>query len=60
MSIVLLLISCSLGVATLFAAAFLWSVRTGQFDDLDGDSVRLLVNQTDAKNSNDIPSNPHE
>jgi len=45
-SIVLLLISCSLGVAVLFAAAFLWSVRTGQFDDLDSDSVRILSNPT--------------
>ncbi len=25
-------------------AAFLWSVRSGQFDDLDGEARRILVN----------------
>lgn len=24
-------------------AAFLWSVRTGQFDDPDGDATRILI-----------------
>ena len=43
MSVILILILCSLGVAALFAAAFLWSVKSGQFDDPDGNAVRILV-----------------
>ncbi|MPZ59185.1 MAG: cbb3-type cytochrome oxidase assembly protein CcoS [Rhizobiales bacterium] len=30
----------ALGLSGLFA--FLWSVRTGQYDDLDGAAVRIL------------------
>ena len=57
MAIILLLIVCSLGVASLFAAAFLWSVKNGQYDDLDSDAVRILVNnETTSDNPN---SNSH-
>lgn len=42
MEIIYLLISVSLLVALIFLGAFLWSVRSGQFDDSYGSSVRLL------------------
>ena len=31
-------------------AAFLWSLRSGQFDDLDGAAVRILIDEEDGGN----------
>lgn len=36
----LILLSLTLGVCGL--AAFLWSLRTGQYDDMDGAASRIL------------------
>lgn len=33
-------------------ATFFWSVKAGQFDDLDGDSMRILIDE------DELP--PHE
>ena len=54
-SVILILIVCSLSVAAVFAVAFLWSVKTGQFDDPDANAVRILIDHTDLKKS-DITS----
>ena len=43
MDILLLLIPLSLVLVALIGAAFLWSVRSGQFDDLDGPAHRILA-----------------
>jgi cbb3-type cytochrome oxidase maturation protein len=32
----------ALGLGLLGLAAFLWSLRTGQYDDLEGAAVRIL------------------
>lgn len=53
MSVILILIVCSLSVAALFAAAFLWSVKTGQFDDPDANAVRILVDGAEPKRKSD-------
>ncbi len=37
-------IALILGLTGLFA--FLWSVKSGQFDDPDGDSVRILMDDS--------------
>ena len=42
MDILYLLIPLSVVLALLIGAAFLWSVRSGQFDDLEGPSHRIL------------------
>ncbi len=42
MSVIFLLITASTLVAGLFLAAFLWAVRTGQFDDDRSPAVRML------------------
>ncbi len=42
MEIIYLLISVSLLVALIFLGAFIWSVKSGQFDDTYGSSVRFL------------------
>lgn len=49
MSVVLVLIFFSLLVASGFLTAFLWAVRTGQYDDRYTPSVRILLdNDTDS------------
>ena len=42
MSVIVVLIGVSVLVAGGFLAAFLWAVRTGQFDDKYTPSVRML------------------
>ena len=43
---ILIPVALSLGGAGL--AAFLWSVRSGQFDDLDGAALRILEDEDGA------------
>lgn len=42
MSIIFLLIAASTVVAVIFLAAFVWAMRTGQFDDDRSPAVRIL------------------
>jgi cbb3-type cytochrome oxidase maturation protein len=42
MSSLLLLIPIALGLGLLGLGAFLWAMRNGQFDDLDGAANRIL------------------
>jgi cbb3-type cytochrome oxidase maturation protein len=42
---VLIAIGIIMGVAGL--GAFLWSLRTGQYEDMDGAAVRILDDQDD-------------
>lgn len=42
MLIIILLISISLTIAIAFLIAFVWGMRSGQFDDPYGPSVRML------------------
>jgi len=43
MSALLFLIPIALFLGGLGLAAFLWSMKTGQFDDLDGAAQRILI-----------------
>lgn len=43
MSVMVVLISASMIVAIGFLAAFLWAVRSGQYDDSYTPSVRILM-----------------
>ncbi len=54
MDVIILLIIASLLVALLFLAAFMWAVRTGQYDDSYTPSVRMLFDNEvrDKKNNN--------
>ena len=45
MTIIFLLIGISLLVALAFLAAFLWAVRSGQYDDDYTPSVRMLFEE---------------
>jgi cbb3-type cytochrome oxidase maturation protein len=42
MTSLLLLIPCALFLGLVGLAAFLWALRSGQFDDLDGAASRIL------------------
>jgi cbb3-type cytochrome oxidase maturation protein len=44
MNALVFLIPAALLLGGFGLAAFLWSVRNGQFDDLDGAAQRILVN----------------
>jgi cbb3-type cytochrome oxidase maturation protein len=37
------LIPVALGLGLLGLAAFFWSLKSGQFDDLDGAALRILI-----------------
>lgn len=42
MTNLLILIPCALFLGALGLAAFMWSLRSGQYDDLDGAAARIL------------------
>lgn len=43
----LILIPLALGIGLLGLAAFFWSLRQGQFDDLDGAALRIFIEEGD-------------
>lgn len=49
MNVILILIVMSLGIAVFFLAGFIWSVRSGQFDDTCTPSMRVLADEERAK-----------
>jgi cbb3-type cytochrome oxidase maturation protein len=49
MSVIVVLIGFSIVVAFGFLAAFLWAVRSGQYDDDVSPSVRILYDNEDDK-----------
>lgn len=54
MTIIVVLVIVSLMLAGGFLIAFLWAVKTGQFDDTYTPSVRILL---DKKNEKDLKKN---
>lgn len=51
MSIVYVLLPVALLLAIAGVIAFIWSVRRGQFDDLDTPALRILHDDVDAPSS---------
>ncbi|MCB1773085.1 MAG: cbb3-type cytochrome oxidase assembly protein CcoS [Gammaproteobacteria bacterium] len=47
MTILYLLIPLAVGLMIVAAAFFLWTVRTGQYDDLEGPAHRILMDDDD-------------
>lgn len=43
------LLPIALGLGLLGLVAFFWSVRSGQFEDLDGASMRILIDDEEEK-----------
>ncbi len=42
MSVIIILLAASIGVAAVFLIAFLWSVKSGQFEDEYSPASRIL------------------
>jgi cbb3-type cytochrome oxidase maturation protein len=42
MNVLVYLVPMALGLGLIGLAAFLWSLRSGQYDDLEGAGVRVL------------------
>lgn len=42
-----LLIPLALGLGLCALAAFFWALRSGQFDDMDGAALRILIEEED-------------
>jgi cbb3-type cytochrome oxidase maturation protein len=53
MSAILFLIPISVAIAATFLAAFIWAVRSGQFEDTCTPSMRVLTDDR-----NESPKNP--
>ena len=43
-----LLIPAALGLGLIGLIAFLWALRSGQFDDMDGAALRILIDDEEA------------
>jgi cbb3-type cytochrome oxidase maturation protein len=41
------LIPIALGMGALGLAAFMWSMKNGQYDDMDGAATRILIEDED-------------
>lgn len=52
MSVLIFLIPVALFLGGLGLAAFIWSMKSGQYDDLDGAAMRILIEE-DEESEND-------
>ena len=52
MSVIVLLLIARISVAALFLAAFIWSVKKGQFDDDYAPPLRMLFDYKPADDTN--------
>lgn len=58
MNALVFLIPIALFLGMLGLAAFLWTLRSGQFDDLDGAAERILFEDEEDTSSVDATSSP--
>lgn len=47
MNVLMYLVPIALGLGALGLAAFFWSLKSGQYDDLDGAANRILIDEDD-------------
>lgn len=60
MDILYLLIPMSVVLVMLIVAAFLWAIRSGQFEDLEGPAHRILLDDDDQPWQGDAESKAAE
>ena len=62
MTALLILIPVALFLGALGLAAFLWSMKSGQFDDLDGAAARILNDEEvgDDRSADNVPAGKDE
>lgn len=51
MSILIYLIPIALVLGLIGLGAFIWSLKSGQYDDLDGAAQRILLDDENTKNN---------
>ena len=56
MIVILLLIPLSILIAVGFFAAFIWAVRSGQYEDTCTPSMRVLLDEKTPANSQESPT----
>lgn len=59
MTVIFLLITVGAVLAGGFLAAFVWAVRSGQFDDTTSPAVRVLLEQPVGSRSPEPAKGPH-
>jgi len=59
MSVIVVLIGFSILVAAGFLLAFLWAVRSGQYDDDVSPSVRMLFDNENEKSNDPVQNKPN-
>lgn len=57
MSVIFLLLIASVSVAALFLGAFLWSVKSGQYDDETSPPMRMLFDPPPPTSNSSTESN---
>jgi cbb3-type cytochrome oxidase maturation protein len=55
MGIIVLLILISISIAVIFLIIFIWSMKSGQYDDTYTPSVRMLFEDKPSKKNAEIP-----
>lgn len=60
MDIILLLIPAALMVSGVAIVVFFWSVRSGQFEDLEGDAYRIIMDSDDDESADEKTDKPTE
>ncbi|MEN9686937.1 MAG: cbb3-type cytochrome oxidase assembly protein CcoS [Bacteroidota bacterium] len=58
MSVIVILLIASIAVAALFLAGFIWSVKTGQYDDEISPAMRILFEEKPEKQLEEKPVKP--
>lgn len=53
MNIIILLIGISLSIAVGFLILFIWNIKSDQYDDIYGPSVRILFDDKKKKKENE-------
>ena len=53
MSVIILLLIASISVAALFLFAFIWNVKSGQYDDDISPPMRMLLDDKKSKDSSE-------
>ncbi len=51
MEILGILIPAALGLGLIGLIAFLWALRSGQFEDMDGAALRILIDDEEVDNA---------
>lgn len=60
MEVIYGLIPLMIGLGLIGVVIFIWSVKTGQYDDLEGDANRILMDDDDPLLPENQPSNNSE